>query len=127
MRQSVLDQSVLTPSLAAALASVGCARDAAPTTDTAAQPAAARPAAVHPATLSDEHSYSEPAKVKTTDLALDLAIDFAKKQLSGSATYTLEWLDQAATQLVLDTRDLTIAKIEGQGADGQWAPLQYAL
>ena len=127
MRQVPLRHSILTLSLVAALASVGCARDAAPTNDTATQPSAAEPATVQPAALSDEHSYSEPAKVRTTDLALDLAIDFAKKQLSGTATYTLEWLDQAATQLVLDTRDLSIATIEGQGADGQWAPLQYAL
>jgi aminopeptidase N len=28
---------------------------------------------------------------------------------------------------VLDTRDLTISKAEGLGADGQWAPLQFAL
>ena len=118
--------SILMLSLATALAAAGCARDAAPTTDAAA-PAAATAATAEPAAQSDEHSYSEPAKVKTTDLALDLAIDFAKKQLSGTATYTLEWLDQAATQLVLDTRDLTISTIEGQGADGQWTPLQYAL
>src|SRR5688500_11391290 len=97
LNQSVLHQSFLTLSLVAALASAGCARDAAPTTDTAAQPAATEPATVQPAALSDEHSYSEPGKVRTTDLALDLAIDFAKKQLSGSAIYTLEWLDQAAT------------------------------
>ena len=64
--------------------------------------------------MTDEHSYSEPDKVRTTDLALDLAIDFAKKQLAGTATYTLDWLDQTATQLVLDTRDLTIAKVEGR-------------
>ena len=77
--------------------------------------------------MTDEHSYAQPDKVRTTDLALDLAVDFDKKTLSGTATYTLDWLDPAATQLVLDTRDLTIAKIEGQGADGKWAPLQFAL
>ena len=77
--------------------------------------------------MTDEHSYSQPDKVRTTDLALDLALDFAKKTLSGTATYTLEWVDPNATQLVLDTRDLTIAKAEGLGADGQWAPLEFKL
>lgn len=75
----------------------------------------------------DEHSYSEPDKVQTTDLALDLAIDFASKQISGTATYTLDWLDTSASQLVLDTRDLTIEKAEGQDKKGQWQPLQFVL
>lgn len=111
--------------LALALAAAGCNRDAAPP----AQPAAAAPAAAPAAAtaITDEFSYAEPAKVAITDLALDLAIDFASKQLSGSATYALDWKDQTATELVLDTRDLTIAKVEGEGAGGAWAPLQYAL
>jgi aminopeptidase N len=105
----------------------GCARESAPTNAT--QPAA-KPEAVtvHTAAAEyDEHSYAEPDKVRTTDLGLDLAIDFDRKQIAGTATYTLEWLDPAATQLVLDTRDLHIEKIEGAGKDGQWSPLQYAL
>src|SRR5690606_25584413 len=44
-----------------------------------------------------------------------------------TATYTLDWLDPDATQLLLDTRDLTIKQVEGAGKDGQWQPLQYAL
>lgn len=111
--------------LAAALAS-GCARESAPATDTATAPAATDTAAQASAE-TDEHSYSEPDKVRTSDLALDLAVDFANKQLAGTATYTLEWLDPGATQLVLDTRDLTIEKIEGAGKDGQWTPLQFKL
>lgn len=75
----------------------------------------------------DEHSYSEPDMVQTTDLALDLAIDFAARQISGTATYSLDWLDKSAGQLILDTRDLTIEKAEGQDARGQWQPLQFAL
>ena len=74
----------------------------------------------------DEHSYSQPDKVRTTDLALDLALDFGKKTISGTSTYTLDWLDKNATQFVLDTRDITINKAEGQGADGQWKELKFA-
>ena len=110
--------------LAAAFAT-GCTRESAPATDTAAKPAATD--VVQTAAETDEHSYSEPDKVKTSDLALDLAIDFANKQLAGTATYTLEWLDPSVTQLVLDTRDLTIEKVEGAGKDGQWSPLKFAL
>ena len=110
--------------LAAALAVAACQRSEAPA-PVAAKQEAAKPAAA-PAVV-DEHSFSEPDKVRTTDLALDLAIDFAKKEIAGTATYTLEWLDQKATRLVLDTRDITIEKAEGQGADGQWQPLTFKL
>jgi len=121
--------SLLTLSLAAALAAAGCARDAAPTATAPAAPASVAAGSAQAATpaVTDPHSYAEPGKVRTTDLALDLAVDFAKKTIAGTATYTLEWLDQNATQLVLDTRDLTISRVEGQGADGAWAPLEYAL
>jgi leukotriene-A4 hydrolase len=125
---SVLTVTAL--ALATTLALGACKR-----TDTAAAPAASATAATaatvqapaQVAAVNDEHSYAQPDKVRTTDLALDLTVDFAKKTLSGTSTYTLDWVDPTATQLVLDTRDLTIAKIEGQGADGQWAPLQFAL
>ncbi|MDR2872036.1 MAG: M1 family metallopeptidase [Xanthomonadaceae bacterium] len=62
-----------------------------------------------------------------TDLALDLKLDFDQKQLAGTATYALEWLDESARQLVLDTRDLTIEKVEGRGAGGQWSALRFGL
>ncbi len=74
----------------------------------------------------DEHSYAEPQKVAIADLALDIAVDFDAKTIGGTATYTLDWKDKAATQLVLDTRDLTIAKVEGE-ANNAWTPLKYAL
>ncbi|HVR80934.1 MAG TPA: M1 family metallopeptidase [Luteimonas sp.] len=127
MRLCLVRHSILLLSFAAALAA-GCARESAPATTTANPAARPEAAAVQTSIAeTDEHSYAEPDKVRTTDLALDLNIDFGKKEISGSATYTLDWLDKAATQLVLDTRDLTIARIEGEDANGQWTPLQYAL
>jgi leukotriene-A4 hydrolase len=94
-----------------------------------AAPVATAPAApAAPATqgVVDAHSYAEPAKVRTTDLALDLAIDFAAKTLAGTATLSLDWVDKAAKQLVLDTRDLTISQVDGL-VDGHWVPLKFAL
>ncbi|MGN6111915.1 MAG: M1 family metallopeptidase [Luteimonas sp.] len=119
-------QTLLLLSAAAALAAAGgCSREAAPAAATpAAKPEAAMPAA-DPG--HDEFSYAEPGKVKTTALALDLAIDFEKKEIAGTATYTLDWVDPKATQLVLDTRDLTIEKAEAVGKDGQYEPLHHAL
>ncbi|WNH53477.1 M1 family metallopeptidase [Stenotrophomonas oahuensis] len=112
--------------LAVALAA-GCSKEpAAPTAAPAAQPAAAN--AVKAENRNhDESSYAQPDKVVIKDLALDLKLDFDNKQIGGTATYTLDWKDKAAKQLVLDTRELTIEKVEAVGADGKTAPLQFAL
>jgi leukotriene-A4 hydrolase len=111
--------------LAVALAA-GCSKE--PATPTV-EPTAQTPAApVKPQTRThDESSYAEPDKVVIKDLALDLKLDFDAKQIGGTATYTLDWKDKAAQQLVLDTRELTIEKVEAVGADGKTAPLQFAL
>ncbi|WP_449446778.1 M1 family metallopeptidase [Thermomonas brevis] len=116
---------LLSVSIAAALgvAATGCQGNQ-PSAAATAAPAAPAASAEK---IVDEHSFSQPDKVRTTDLALDLAVDFDKKTIAGTATYTLDWVDKAATQLVLDTRDLTIDKAEGQAADGTWAPLTFAL
>ena len=115
---------VLLFSLAMAATVGGCSGDKAASAD--AQPAAKPAKEAVSARRHDESSYAEPDKVRITDLALDLALDFEQKQLAGTATYTLDWTDPQATRLLLDTRELTIAKVEGE-ADGAWAPLQFAL
>ena len=118
-------QLLLSASIAAALGLVatGCERSPSP------QPAATQAAqpAVAAEKITDEHSYAEPDKVRTTDLALDLAVNFDNKTLSGTATYTLDWLDKNATALVLDTRDISIQQAEGLDAEGQWTPLKFEL
>jgi len=112
--------------LAVALAA-GCSKEA-------AAPAAA-PTATAPASTAmkadsrshDESSYAEPDKVVVKDVALDLKLDFDARQIGGTATYTLEWKDKAAKQLVLDTRELSVEKVEAIGADGTVSPLQFVL
>ncbi len=124
-RVVIMRQLLLSVSIAAALGLVatGCQRNQNPA------PAAAAPAAPAAAAekIVDEHSYAQPDQVRTTDLALDLAIDFDSRTIGGTATYALDWVDKSATQLVLDTRDLAIDKAEGQTADGKWEPLKFAL
>lgn len=88
---------------------------------------AAKPKPAESVATIDEHSYAEPAKVAIKDLTLDLKLDFDTKTLSGTATYQLDWKDTAATALVLDSRDLTIARVEGTDAKGAWSPLKFAL
>ena len=121
MRQLLLSASI---AAAIGLVATGCERSpspAAPAATPAAQPAAKAEK------ITDEHSYAEPDKVRTTDLALDLAVDFANKTLGGTATYSLEWLDKNASQLLLDTRDLSIQKAEGLDPEGKWNELKFEL
>ena len=75
----------------------------------------------------DVHSHAQPDKVVIRDIGLDLKVDFEAKQLQGRADLALEWIDPAARELVLDTRDLTIERVSGKGEDGRWFKLEHAL
>src|SRR6185312_6318484 len=79
------------------------------------------------ALANDPNSYAQPDQVRVTHLDLNLNIDFPHKQLDGQATLKLDWKNPQAQSLVLDTRDLEIAKIEAVGSDGKATPLTYAL
>lgn len=125
--------SLLRVSALCLLALAGCQRSApvvappvahhAPTS--AAKPVA--PASASSARSVDESSYAQPDKARITHLALDLAVDFDKKQLVGTATLDFNWQDPKADTLVLDTRDLTISAVEGGDGTGDWKPLTFVL
>jgi leukotriene-A4 hydrolase len=83
--------------------------------------------AVPAAAGTDLHSYAEPDKVVVTALALDLDVSFEKKALEGTAELSLDWKDAAAKQLVLDTRDLAIRKVEAMEAPDRWTEAKHAL
>ena len=75
----------------------------APATNTAAL---APPAA----TIRDPHSHARPEEVRVEHIALDLNVDFAKKQLSGTATLRIK-KQPGTTKLMLDTHTLDIRKV----------------
>jgi leukotriene-A4 hydrolase len=84
-------------------------------------PATAQPAPAPAAAPADPHSFSRPDQVAVKHLDLDLTVDFAKKVLSGRATLALD-NSKGASQLVLDTRDLDVAKVTlDSGADAQFS------
>ena len=62
----------------------------------------------------DVHSCARPAEVQLRHLDLDLAVDFDRKRLTGSATLHYDRMTHG--DLLLDTRDLTIHDVEN--ADG---------
>ncbi|HZX28524.1 MAG TPA: M1 family metallopeptidase [Telluria sp.] len=80
-----------------------------------------------PAFALDPLSYAHTDQVRQTGLHMNLKADFASKTLAGSAELTLEWLDKSARTLDLDTRALSISKIEALGADGKWKPARYKV
>lgn len=96
--------------LAAALVT-GCGRDTAPMTPVPADPS----------------SYANVNAFVTTHLVLDLTTDFAARTMSGTVELRLDRRDQAATELVLDTRDLTILRTEAATGDGAWAGTAFRL
>ena len=79
------------------------------------------------ARAADPHSYAQPDKVVVRALALDLAVDFRKRELAGTAELALDWRDPAARELVLDTRDLAIDKVEAVDAEGAAHAAKFAL
>ncbi len=74
----------------------------------------------------DPHSFAQPERVRIRALALTLDVSFDERQLSGTATLELDWLADDARELVLDTRDLDIQRIElRDGAN--WRAAEFAL
>ncbi|WP_177307459.1 M1 family metallopeptidase [Pseudoduganella namucuonensis] len=76
---------------------------------------------------ADPLSYARYDQVRTTNLHLDLKADFGSKTLSGYAELTLNWLDKSARALVLDTRQLNIARVQVLQPNGRWSAASYML
>jgi aminopeptidase N len=75
----------------------------------------------------DPSSYANVSAFVTTHLLLDLTADFDARTLAGTASLTFERLDPAATEVVLDTRDLTIRKAEAGIGDTPWVETTFRL
>ena len=86
-------------------------------------PATPRPTAVP----KDASTYANIDAFVATHLVLDLTADFTAKTLSGTAELTFDRRDPNATEVVLDTRDLKIDKVEAGSGTGSWAGTTYRL
>ena len=73
-------------------------------------PVAAEAAAYDPA--RDYFTFANTDQFVTTHLALDLDVDFDREQLRGTATLHMQQLDDSATTIVLDTRDITVGGVQ---------------
>ncbi len=75
----------------------------------------------------DPSSYANISAFVTTHLVLDLTTDFGARVMSGQVSLSFERRDQSATELVLDTRDLTISKTEAAIGSGTWVETPFKL
>jgi leukotriene-A4 hydrolase len=68
----------------------------------------------------DYHSFANIEQFRVTRLELDLRVDMSGKELDGVVGLQIKRLDPRATELVLDTRDLTILEVseKAQGVLG---------
>jgi leukotriene-A4 hydrolase len=76
--------------------------------------------------ITDVNSYAEPGNVRIRHLSLDLKINFSAKVLAGTATLELAWQNPTAQALILDTRELVIARVEAARGD-TWQAVPFEL
>lgn len=65
----------------------------------------------------DGYSYANASQFRTTHFELSLEVDFEAQQLQGGVALELQRLDFGATQVVLDTKDLTILGVKELTSD----------
>ena len=75
----------------------------------------------------DASSYANTEAFVTKHVVLDLTADFDAKTLSGTAELQLDRRDPKASELVLDTRDLTIRSIDSSANGSMWTRAEYRL
>ncbi|MEO6223312.1 MAG: M1 family metallopeptidase [Vicinamibacterales bacterium] len=76
---------------------------------------------------ADSSSNANVKAFVTKHLVLDLTANFERRTLAGTAELQLERRDPAATELVLDTRDLTIQNAEAAVGSGAWVATAFKL
>ncbi len=73
----------------------------------------------------DYFSFANTDQFVTDHLALDLAVDFEAQRLSGTARLDLQRLDPDATEIILDTRDLSITGVQAFAKEKTPLPVEY--
>jgi leukotriene-A4 hydrolase len=79
------------------------------------------------AAAADPHSYAEPGKFLVRHVDLDLAVDFEARRLEGTAELTVEQVDPAANELVLDSAGLEIRTVHLIEMSGRAKVLAFKL
>lgn len=64
----------------------------------------------------DPSTYANVDEVVTRNIALDWTVNFEARNITGSATLTCQVVASSASKLVLDTRDIKVARVTVDGA-----------
>jgi leukotriene A-4 hydrolase/aminopeptidase len=81
-----------------------------------------------PGAVKDAHSYSNPQEIRVRHLDLDWEVDFNKKVLNGVAVLSFERAAESDhAQLILDTRALTVSKVEASADGKSFAETRFTL
>ena len=72
----------------------------------------------------DLHTYANAGAVRVTHVDLDLEVDFEARKLRGACTLDLEGADG---ELVLDTRDLTVERVEASNGEDRFRAVPFEL
>ena len=80
-----------------------------------------------PPVSADVSSYANVDAIRVTGVALDLSVDFERRQLRGSAELSLKRIDPEVRRLVLDTRALAIDTVEAHAEGGGWQSAPFVL
>lgn len=75
----------------------------------------------------DYFSFANTDEFVTEHLGLNLTVDFTAEQLHGSATLSMRRIEPDATNIVLDTRDLTIESASLSSGTGDWIAAEFRL
>jgi aminopeptidase N len=73
--------------------------------------------------VRDIHSFARPNEARVTHVDLDLTTDFGGKRLGGTATLDVQAAPGSAREIVLDTKNLAIARV----TDAAGQPLRWSL
>ena len=76
---------------------------------------------------ADPASYANVSAFVARHLVWDVTADFASKTLAGTAELSFTRLAAASNELVLDTRDLQIQKVQAAVGSGAWVDTTFTL
>lgn len=74
----------------------------------------------------DDHTYGNLHEVDLKHLDLDLTVDFKAKSLKGFVDLSFDRLKENVSELILDTRDIDVSKVELNKND-QWVAGEFEL
>ncbi len=77
--------------------------------------------------VKDIHSYSNPQEVRVRHVALDLKVDFDRKTFDGNVVLSLEQISKESHTLILDTRALSISRVETSADGKSYAATQFTI